>query len=87
MSQVAVKYCGGCNPCFDRVAFVARFFDTFPQLKQVNSDVKDPWPWLTLVICGCSRCCAEHHYIKSEKVLISSAEEYEILCKKVSVLS
>jgi len=58
MKAMAIKYCGGCNPRFDRVGFVSRLIEKFPELVAVPSDAVEPW--LVLVVCGCCSCCAEH---------------------------
>ena len=54
---VQVKYCGGCNPRYDRMEFLQHLMNTFPEIEfrtgaagQVTAG---------LVICGCDTACAE----------------------------
>ncbi|MFV0497692.1 MAG: hypothetical protein ACK5L0_05960 [Candidatus Fimivivens sp.] len=54
--KIGIRYCGGCNPRFDRVALEkqieARFLDcTFePVVRSVDCDA-------ALIICGCPARC------------------------------
>lgn len=56
--RIGVKYCGGCNPRYDRVALVERIRrerqeDTFEgAIPEVCYDQ-------LLVVCGCSAQCAD----------------------------
>lgn len=55
-----VKYCGGCNPSFDRLALVrqiSRHLATeLPECELVyqGSDID-----VGLLICGCDACCVD----------------------------
>lgn len=55
--KIGVKYCGGCNPSFDRVQFVKllkkEFADTTFETVERNKNYD-----LIIVICGCVRACA-----------------------------
>ena len=52
--SVGVRYCGGCNPRYDRVAVVKALETRFPQVAFVPADSRQI---LTLLICGCSAQC------------------------------
>lgn len=54
---VAVRYCGGCNPRYDRVALVKRLEQFFPGQTFVPAQPGIPYP-AVLVACGCSVRCA-----------------------------
>lgn len=54
--KVFVKYCGGCNPRYDRAAFVQKIEEKF--LDHVFSETYDD-PDISLIVCGCSSACAE----------------------------
>ena len=56
--KVAIKFCGGCDPAYDRVSFFDR----------IRSVAGDRIRWVrpgedeheaTLLICGCPRACPE----------------------------
>lgn len=55
---VAVRYCGGCNPRYDRVAFVKELAEACPFAAFVPAGA-EPDADLALVVCGCSARCAE----------------------------
>jgi acyl dehydratase len=56
--NIGIKYCGGCNPRYDRTREVQRFITCFPQHtftytpEQTVCDV-------CLLVCGCQTACAE----------------------------
>ena len=64
----AVKYCGGCNPRYDRVALV----------RQVEKEIDAPLvPAETgtvydelYVICGCSARCAEIDQLDANCIMV-----------------
>jgi hypothetical protein len=69
MQRVAIKYCGGCNPDYDRVGLVKRIKQSldgrveFVSLEDENID-------LLLAIEGCPTACAELRSIKATEILI-----------------
>lgn len=81
--KVAVKYCGGCNPTFDRVAFCDRVFEAFPTLTKVSGEeCAQP----VLVICGCSRNCAGHYHVEGikGKFVVCAANDFDELCRDIA---
>ena len=55
--QVGVRYCGGCNPRYDRVALVKRLESFFPEAEFVPADDGAIYP-AALVVHGCPARCA-----------------------------
>lgn len=56
-TQIGIRYCGGCNPRFDRVALVRRLAAWFPQAD--FQPVKAGVPYAAaVVVCGCTAQCA-----------------------------
>ena len=53
---VGVRYCGGCNPRYDRVAAVRELQRRFPEAVFAPGE---PGHSLVLVACGCSARCAD----------------------------
>ena len=51
--KVRVKYCGGCNPRYDRKAEVARLRAAFPDIEFAETGDEGPFDHV-VVICGCS---------------------------------
>jgi len=77
--KVAIKYCGGCNPRFDRRALITKLCEEFEQLEPVSASTPDPW--LVIVVNGCSSACAGHEDLNGKigKVIIGASDDYSDL--------
>lgn len=77
--KVAIKYCGGCNPDYDRVALVKRIEERligkveFVSAENENID-------LVLAVEGCKTACADLSAFKGTNIRfitkIEDAEEF-----------
>lgn len=56
MLKVCYRYCGGCNPRYDRAAFVARLTAALPQLS-FSFCGPESSPDLLLYVSGCPAAC------------------------------
>ena len=56
---VGIKYCGGCNPRYDRVAFAAALAAACPEAVCVPARPGETCDKL-VVLCGCTARCADH---------------------------
>ncbi len=82
--RAAVKFCGGCDPTFDRVEYVERIKDTAGKrvswigLYQDRGDV-------TLVVCGCPKACPvdEMQDIASSVVITHNELSPEIVVERI----
>ncbi|WP_077611246.1 hypothetical protein [Clostridium sp. Marseille-P2415] len=54
---IGIKYCGGCNPVYDRVRRVRRFIEENSLYEYVGISANQPCDYW-LVVCGCIRRCA-----------------------------
>lgn len=54
--EIGVRYCGGCNPTFDRVSVVKRLQKLLPDLSFVNAEPGKPYA-AVLIVNGCSNAC------------------------------
>jgi hypothetical protein len=58
--RIVVKYCGGCNPRYDRVGLVGRLEEEFSGTARfVPAGEGGGGGDLLLVVCGCHVRCAE----------------------------
>jgi 3-hydroxyacyl-[acyl-carrier-protein] dehydratase len=55
-AKVFLRYCGGCNPRYDRVAAVEHLKKCFPQLVFCPYD-PDEKGCAALIVCGCTARC------------------------------
>ena len=64
--RIGIRYCGGCNPRYDRVGFVRHITQQYPFLcfENVKEDV---FYEAVLVVCGCGASCAKRTGIRSSR--------------------
>ena len=56
MAAINIKYCGGCNPRYDRTQIAKRIQKEFPdETIRVNSTQPAD---AAVILCGCSAACA-----------------------------
>ncbi len=79
--KLYLKYCGGCNPLYDRSLMKARFAADFPHVTFTREAGEAD---CAAVICGCSRACAAvgEDYRGGEVVYITSPSDYEEVKRK-----
>lgn len=65
---VGVKFCGGCNPRYDRKKYLEEVEREHPSW---NFQIaKEYWHYdLLLVICGCASCCASCEQYEFEQLV------------------
>ena len=79
--KVRIKYCGGCNPRFDRKAVTMRLRDAFPEVEFVETGEDGEYDHV-VVLNGCPAACASHedlHGALGKSMLDSSEDEIEAL--------
>lgn len=74
---VGIKYCGGCNPRFDRTAFVARLSAAVPAAVFQPARPGESCD-LLLVVCGCTARCADTTGLEGRlgRLTVCSGEDY-----------
>ena len=83
-----VKFCGGCNPRFDR----GKVYETVKKhfTDKVNFVIaqEDETYDFVLVIGGCTNCCASYHQLKtkSEYILIWDESHVDKAINKIKEL-
>lgn len=79
---VLVRYCGGCNPRYDRVAAVDTLRQQFPQADFLP---EHPHPAATVLVCGCPVQCIARHSAPDALVL-TCPEDLPRIIKALSAL-
>ncbi|MBN1614407.1 MAG: hypothetical protein JW950_08080 [Deltaproteobacteria bacterium] len=78
MRKVALKYCGGCNPAFDRVAYFNEIKSAARGLIDwVRSDDEEGFQAL-LIINGCNTACPERDLTCGQGVRVLSLRNNEM---------
>ncbi|HNX23646.1 MAG TPA: hypothetical protein PKG60_06330 [Spirochaetota bacterium] len=71
--KIGIKFCGGCNPLFDRIAASRRIKDELREKAEFVS-YDDPEADIILVFMGCSAACAEINGFSMEKAKIINSD-------------
>ncbi|MBQ1302348.1 MAG: hypothetical protein IIY29_03255 [Firmicutes bacterium] len=72
-----IRYCGGCNPHYDRVAFVKRIQEHFDGEAEFEVAQLDKEYEGLFVVGGCTNCCASHkQFITKTPPLLIWGEEF-----------
>jgi acyl dehydratase len=82
--KVGIKFCGGCNPRYDRGEQVTALKEKFPEIQWMGASCKevcDHW----LVVCGCSRACAQTDgLIAAKEILyVTSPMDFQKIQKRL----
>lgn len=78
--RVGVKYCGGCNPRYDRVKFVTQLKQELGEgIEWLNASTAENTLDFVLVVCGCTAACAEHRQLNGTygKLVVRAPTEYD----------
>lgn len=73
--KIGVKYCGGCNPRYDRTGLVDLLKWDFPD---VTTDLTQPVDHV-VVVCGCPSACAKVDHVAAGQTVLTSPEHYPAL--------
>lgn len=76
--KIGVKYCGGCNPCYERSDIIRWVKRDYPTI-EIEAIKEDAFYDICLIICGCREECSDYSYLKKQYdvLVIRSPEEYE----------
>ena len=72
--RIAVKYCGGCNPDFDRVAAAADMVDRLAEDVEVVP-LDDERIDMVVAVEGCPTACADLSAFKGKRIVVLSSKE------------
>jgi 4-hydroxybutyrate CoA-transferase len=85
--RIAVKYCGGCNPRYDRPEVVNKLKRDLPgaQIVPAGENQAD----YVVVLCGCRSACAQHAHLTGEqgKSVLTCGESYPSLLETLRTLT
>ncbi|MDL2209662.1 hypothetical protein LJC26_02520 [Desulfovibrio sp. OttesenSCG-928-O18] len=74
--RIRIKYCGGCNPRYDRSAVAEKLRADFPQAEIVVTGDDGPFDYV-VVLAGCTAACAAHedlHGTYGKSIIMSEAD-------------
>lgn len=78
MTKIGVRYCGGCNPRYDRRNVFETVKGRFPAMYLENAKEGVLYDAL-LVICGCTSCCTSYQQFDSKygAILVRAQEDID----------
>ncbi len=72
--KVAIKFCGGCDPAYDRVEFFQRIkLAAANFIEWLNPD--EPGCEAVLLICGCLKACPEEELKGTSRLVVVQRDE------------
>jgi len=74
MLKVGIKYCGGCNPYYDRVALVRKIETRLDGTVEFVSPDKDSVD-LVLAVEGCKTACADLGSFDGKEIRVITQSE------------
>jgi hypothetical protein len=76
--RIGIKYCGGCNPRYDRTDLVTRLKKHIGEGHSIETAKQGIIYDIVVVLCGCTSACASHQNleVKYEKICITSESDY-----------
>lgn len=82
--KIGVKYCGGCNPNYERREILRWLKRDYPTI-QTEAVREGVFYDICLVICGCRETCSDYSYLKQqyEVLIIRDPEEYEKVSNRI----
>ena len=83
--KIGIKYCGGCNPNYNRSEAVSRIVSSYPEI-EFEPVKQDTHYDHILIINGCRRSCAGHEGLKTNsKIFINCLKDIDNLSKKLKI--
>lgn len=75
--RIGIKYCGGCNPRYDRTNVVSRLKEHIGEGHNIETAKQGIIYDIVIILCGCTCACASHQNLeaKYEKVFVTSESD------------
>lgn len=81
---IGIKYCGGCNPRYDRGKLVSQLKNDIQADLHFVSENTQNADWF-IIVCGCESACAIHNSLvgKLGKIVVTSMDDYPGIVKRI----
>ncbi len=74
--QIGIRYCGGCNPKFDRTAYAAKLQSVHPDWEFVYMDAIKNTDTV-IIVSGCERICTKTDDLNGKTLIYINNENAE----------
>ena len=83
--NIGIKYCGGCNPKYNRSGFVARLVAEYKDKMKIEPIKENVIYDMVIIMNGCSSVCVnisemEH---KGKIISVASEEDFIPICEEI----
>lgn len=85
---VGIRYCGGCNPRYDRVALAGELARALPEVDFPPAEAGQSYD-AAVVVCGCTARCAgvrELAVLPERLLYVTAPEELERCRRRLAML-
>lgn len=84
--SIGIKYCGGCNPKYNRTNFVKKLINKYKHIAFEN--YKDNTSYdIVIVICGCESACVNIDKLNGlKKIIVTDKKDYNKVNKMFNEL-
>lgn len=85
--NICIKYCGGCNPRYDRKKIIDYLKNDFPSINIILQSDNKTCDFV-VVISGCIRSCVQHEHLQGKfgKIIIKDLKDYDILKSRLELI-
>lgn len=74
--KIGIKYCGGCNPRYNRGEEVNKIIEKYPEI-DFEPAKEGAYYDCILIVSGCRSACAGHHTLNTgNKIFMSCSEDF-----------
>jgi len=75
--KIGIKYCGGCNPTYDRAAVVTNLKKYIGEGHSIEAAKQGILYDIVVILCGCTSACVNHENLESKywKVCLTSESD------------
>lgn len=82
--KIGIKFCGGCNPFYDRGAVARKYIEDHPEYDFEYIMGDDEYDFV-VIVCGCMIMCTAYDHIKSKYgyYVVSSEKDFDRIKEKL----
>ena len=82
--RIGLKFCGGCNPYYERGAEVQKLNESYPRFL-FETVRKDEYYDIILLVCGCTRSCVQYYReAQADRyVVLRNKKEFEAFSSEI----
>lgn len=74
--RIGIKYCGGCNPTYNRTEYVKKIINKYPEIS--FEPIKEGEQYdIILIVNGCLKACSNHIILKcNNKFFLNNINDF-----------